>query len=123
MNFVDLRLDGDTGRLTTGSGAISIPPGVRNLSACAGKTVTMGIRPEHIAVGAPEGQNCTVQARVAVVEQMGSEIVLETEIGENLLTVSRVDPDFKVRVHSEIPLSLHLSKMHFFDSDTGRAIR
>ena len=125
MNFIDLRLDGDTGRLMTGSDAISVPRSaeVNGLSAYAGKTVTMGIRPEHISVGPPKRQNYTIQARIAVVEQMGSEIVLEAKIGDNPLTVSRVDPGFKVQAHSEIPLHLDLSRMHFFDPDTGRAIR
>lgn len=126
MNFIDLHLDGETGRLRTRAGDISVPPGTQNvstLSAYGGKTVTMGIRPEHISVGPPKRQNCTIQAQIAVVEQMGSEIVLEAEIGNNPLTVSRVDPGFKVQAHSEIPLNLDLSRMHFFDPDTGRAIR
>lgn len=125
MNFIDLRLDGDTGRLMTGSDGISVPQSAETngLSAYAGKTITMGIRPEHISVGPPKKQNCTIQARVAVIEQMGSEIVLEVKIGDNPLTVSRVDPGFKVQAHSEIPLNLDLSRMHFFDPDTGRAIR
>ena len=127
MNFVDLKLDGDRGRLTTDSGVISVPrsaaTSANGLSGYAGKTVTMGIRPEHILIGPPESQNCPIQARVAVVEQMGSEIVLETEIGETTLTVSRVDPGLTVQAHSEIPLNLPPSKMHFFDPDTGQAIR
>ena len=52
----------------------------------------MGVRPEHLALG--DGVlSRSFAAKVEVVEQLGSEILLETRVGEARVTVARVAPE------------------------------
>ena len=61
----------------------------RALTRYEGRRVTMGMRPEHIELG-DTGAGRTFDARVEVVEQLGSEILLETRAAGTSVTVARV---------------------------------
>ena len=54
----------------------------RALGAYNGKPVIMGVRPEHLALG-DGARGLSFDARVDVVEQLGSEILLETKVGSH----------------------------------------
>ena len=54
-----------------------------------GRQVIMGVRPEHLALG-DGAPGSSFDARVEVVEQLGSEILLETRVGGHSVTVARV---------------------------------
>ncbi|HJX20730.1 MAG TPA: sn-glycerol-3-phosphate ABC transporter ATP-binding protein UgpC, partial [Steroidobacteraceae bacterium] len=89
MNFLDvtIRKEGDT--LVAQSPAVKLAvtePSSRALEAWQGKRVILGVRPEHLALG--DGVlSRSLAAKVEVVEQLGSEILLETRVGEARVTV------------------------------------
>ncbi|KAH2821524.1 hypothetical protein KXV85_002776, partial [Aspergillus fumigatus] len=79
--------------------------------------LVMGIRPEHLAVG--EGApGSSFDARVEVVEQLGSEILLETRVGADSITVARVPAEMKVAPGDQVRLSAQPGRLHFFDPGT-----
>jgi multiple sugar transport system ATP-binding protein len=82
----------------------------------------MGVRPEHLSLGNDISQ-CCFHAGVEVVEQLGSEIILETGVGDARVTVARVDPQVPFMVGETIPLSVQPERLHFFDPITEVAIR
>ncbi|WP_315874614.1 ABC transporter ATP-binding protein [Thermocoleostomius sinensis] len=89
-----------------------------------GRSVTLGIRPEHLSVSLPAPKNIPV--RVERVEALGSETYLSVQIAETLSG----SPPLQVRIESERPtsigeslwLSIAPDKIHLFEPDTGEAI-
>jgi multiple sugar transport system ATP-binding protein len=94
----------------------------RALAGWRGKEVLMGMRPEHLSLGDGTSQ-CGFEASVEVVEQLGSEIILETRLGDARVTVARVDPQLCFRVGETVRLSVQPERLHFFDPITEVAIR
>jgi multiple sugar transport system ATP-binding protein len=94
----------------------------RALAGWRGKEVLMGMRPEHLSLGSDISQ-CGFDANVEVVEQLGSEIILETRLGDARVTVARVDPQVSFRVGETVRLSVQSERLHFFDPITEVAIR
>ena len=88
------------------------------------KEVIFGIRPEDIydklfvQEASPEN---TVTARVDVVEPMGSEVYLHMATPKNIF-IARVGGHDKPEVNHDIDLVFDMSKTHFFDKDTEKAI-
>jgi multiple sugar transport system ATP-binding protein len=82
----------------------------------------MGVRPEHLAQGHAIGDG-NLQARVEVLEQLGSEMLAEVLIGEARLTVARIDPQTSLAAGDAITLSVPPERLHFFDPATEKAIR
>ena len=64
----------------------------------------LGVRPEHLALGASDAKPIG-SAVVEVIEQLGSEIVLETRVGNGMMTVARVDPQSALSLGDTIRLS------------------
>ncbi|MBD2531448.1 ABC transporter ATP-binding protein [Nostoc flagelliforme FACHB-838] len=93
-----------------------------------GKTLILGIRPEHLNLSMPATKNLPVQ--VDLVENLGNDSFLSVRIAEpgsqpattaNSLQV-RIPPDRFVQVGEQLWLSLTPEKIHFFDPETELAI-
>ena len=78
------------------------------LAAHDGKQVVMGMRPEHLALG-DGAPGLGFDARVEVVEQLGSEILLETRVGSASVTVARVPAETKVARGDQVRISAQLA--------------
>jgi multiple sugar transport system ATP-binding protein len=125
MNFLDvvIRKEGDT--LMAQSPAVKLAvtePSSRALEAWQGKPVILGVRPEHLALATDGPLSRTFAAKVEVVEQLGSEILLETRVGEARVTVARVPPETQVAAGDQVRLSVQPGRLHFFDPATEAAI-
>ena len=79
MNFVP----GHVGRSDAGATIVDIPGGKLSLQqrnpGRAGEQITVGVRPEHIEVGSPDGAGAV--ARVQFTEQLGGETFLHCDLG------------------------------------------
>jgi len=62
-------------------------------------------------------------ARVEVVEQLGSEILLETKIGSQSVTVARIAAENPVARGDQIRLSAQPGRLHFFDPESELPLR
>jgi multiple sugar transport system ATP-binding protein len=124
MNFLDvtIRKEGDT--VVAQSPAVKLAvsePSSRTLAAWQGRQVTMGLRPEHLTLG--DGVvSRSFAARVEVVEQLGSEILLETRVGPARVTVARVAPETQIAAGDQVRLSVPPGRLHFFDPESEAAI-
>ena len=58
-----------------------------------------------------------------MIEQLGSEMILESSAGDARLTVARVDPQARLAAGEKVPLSVLPERLHFFDPVTEAAIR
>ena len=77
----------------------------------------MGVRPEHLVLG-DGAPGTSFDARVEVVEQLGSEILLETRVGSHSVTVARVAAETAIARDDQVRLSAELGRLHFFDPET-----
>ncbi len=79
-----------------------------------GMAIEVGIRPEHIAIVAPE--EGTLTAEVEIIEKLGVEsmLYLKTEVSQDLLTV-RTGPRKTIRTGDRLGLILPENERHFFD--------
>ncbi len=87
-----------------------------------GQKATLGIRPEdiHVAGPADAAEHC-FEVEVEVVEQLGSEILLDTRVGKALIVAS-IEPTTRVRAHDKLKLAMKPERMHLFDAATELAV-
>jgi multiple sugar transport system ATP-binding protein len=88
-----------------------------------GKTLTLGIRPEHLSISVPAPKNIPVQ--VERLEFLGSETYLTARITESSPAVTiqaRVAPDAEIHSGDQLWLALLPEKVHLFDDRSSNAI-
>jgi multiple sugar transport system ATP-binding protein len=125
MNFIEVGIRGTDAELFAQTPVLRlrVPDAKRAaLAPWKDKTVTLGIRPEHLALG-DVGPERSFDAGVEVVEQLGAEIQLEVVLGEQSLSVARVDPKAGPAIHDKLRLSVTPERLHFFDPTNEQAIR
>ena len=125
MNFAEVTLAENGGQpVAEAPGLRIVLPGAlaARARAKAGCRATLGIRPEdiHVASAADAADHC-FDANVEVVEQLGSEILLDTRVGPATMVAS-VDPTVRVRAHDTLRLALRPDRLHLFDTDNEAAI-
>jgi multiple sugar transport system ATP-binding protein len=86
-----------------------------------GRSLTLGIRPEHLSLSVPAPKNLSVQ--VDLVEALGNDTYLSVSLPEASTLQVRIPPDQFVRIGERIWLSITVDKIHLFDPQTGLAIR
>ncbi len=125
MNFADVAVVDRGGVLWIENPglAIRVPdPLQARLRPHTGRAATMGIRPEdlHIATAA-DPEDLSFTGEVEVLEQLGSEILLDMRVGKSTVVAS-VEPTLRARVHDKIKLAINPARLHFFDAASEAAI-
>src|ERR671918_977214 len=149
MNFMPATVDGDTVRLPIGE--VRLPQELREkVGRAEGQQLLAGIRPEDFEDAALTGEardrGSTFQAKVEVLESLGSElyahftVATEQQIesqelrelaedvgggevpmaGEEGRIVARLDRQSGVRVGQESELWVDATRIHLFDPEDGR---
>ena len=129
MNFIEVTIEGDSGRLYAATEGFKIQVPAHLAKAVAnyqGQSVTMGIRPEHLTESSrlPQAavEGSLIPVVVDVVELLGNEIfVYLTNRGATL--TARMDPSIKLERGQSIEVAGEMDKLHFFDNATDLAIR
>ena len=117
MNFIDVTVRSEGGATSVEAPGFKLTVNAGALGAYNGRQVIMGMRPEHLLLG--EGApGLSFDARVEVVEQLGSEILLETSVGRTSVTAARVPAETKVARGDQVRLSAQPGRLHFFDPET-----
>ncbi|HWK36970.1 sn-glycerol-3-phosphate ABC transporter ATP-binding protein UgpC [Sphingomonas sp.] len=126
MNFFEVTIQGEGDALYAVNATLRAKVADRHKAALASwkdRKVILGARPEHLRV-ASEGASDTIgKVTVDVIEQLGSEIVLETRAGDEPLTVARVDPQSTLASGDVVTLAILSEQLRFFDPQTEKAIR
>ena len=114
MNVLEGELQAVEGLRLVLDGRGEVPlPGAEVPAAWLGRRVVLGVRPEHL-LPAAEG----LQARVDVVEPVGSEAFLHLESAGRAL-VSRLPPQALPAPGAEVHLRADPEHLHFFDPASG----
>jgi multiple sugar transport system ATP-binding protein len=125
MNFAEVTLSGANGKLWAEAPGlrIGLPDALAHrANGRNGAKATVGVRPEdlHIAGPADPAELC-FEVEVEVVEQLGSEILLDTRAG-NSTFVASVEPTLRTKVHDRLKLAINPNRLHLFDAQTEAVI-
>ena len=125
MNFIETTISDVSGALYAETSGLRVRvPADRasRLASYRGRPVTLGIRPEDLReASGGDAPDLTFEALVEVVEPLGSEILLDTRVG-NQTIVARVDPTVRTKHHQKIQLAFIPDRIHFFDNETDAAV-
>ncbi len=124
MNFIPVTVHEEDGQLFALAPSLRLrlaPEHHQALQAWRNQPVILGVRPEHLALGAPTPDR-HLAARVDVTEQLGSEIVLEANLADLTVSVSRVDPAAVLESGDLIHLGVDARQLHFFDPQDETSI-
>jgi multiple sugar transport system ATP-binding protein len=126
MNFIPVTVTDGSGALYAAASGISIKvpaASTQSLMPYKGQSLTLGVRPEDLRVGASsDSADLSFEAVVEVVEPLGSEILLDTRAAGQQI-VARVEPTIKTHPHEKIRLSFIPDRIHFFDDKTEAVIK
>ena len=86
-----------------------------------GKTVIMGIRPEHVSNEIGPNDKAILKSKVNVYELLGAEVYLYFDIAGKNMT-ARVKPDNAPRTNQDVTVALDMSRVHVFDKETEKVI-
>jgi multiple sugar transport system ATP-binding protein len=127
MNLLAAGLESADGqlRLRLGDVTFALPAALSApLARHAGKTVTMGVRPEDLYEAPPSGlrgQTVALPVRVNAVEPLGAETLLVLSLdGEEL--IARIGRDTALRSGDTVAIALDAGAIHLFDPATGGAL-
>jgi multiple sugar transport system ATP-binding protein len=125
MNFAAVRVSGakDALRADNAGFGIEVPAEIAlRLAPYTDRDVTIGIRPEdlHLANGSDAAGLC-FDAVVEVVEKLGSEILLDVQVGDQTM-VAAVEPTVRARRGDKLRFALRPDRLHFFDTASEAAI-
>jgi multiple sugar transport system ATP-binding protein len=129
MNFINVKIEkaGDGIHLKFSENDIKLPEGkAKKLEGTdyIGKDVVMGIRPESMhdeAAFLESMPDSIVNAKVEVVEMLGSETLLHMFI-DDISCTARVNPRTKTRSGDTIKIAIDTNRVHLFDKETEKTI-
>ena len=125
MNFLEGKIekDGNNVFAVFGNNKITLPKPKADVlvkEGYVGKSVTFGIRPEHLSdndelIAAHPGS--IVKGHVEVIELMGSESYIYTKCGNSQMNV-KVEGSTALKIGEVANLYLNTEKLHVFDKET-----
>jgi ABC-type sugar transport system ATPase subunit len=116
MNFLPGRREGDA--VDVGAGVkVPLPEGLR---AIAPQTVTVGVRPEHLALGKAGGTE--FRLKVETIEALGADSLVHT-LFDGTPLVARVDGHVAPAAGETLPFSVQPHQLYFFDAASGKRLR
>ena len=114
MNLLPARIDGNGASVELDGVhlAVNVPPGH------AGREITLGVRPEHVALG--PGPAEVLPFAVVFVEALGADTLVHGEVGKRgvQLTV-RLPGGTRVAAGDALSLVVPPERLHLFDAQTG----
>jgi len=121
MNFIDVTV-GEAATVSAPGLSLAVSePVAGSLQRYRGRKVVLGMRPEHLVLGEGAARR-SFEAVVEVVEQLGSEILLEARLGATRITAARVPAEAQIAAGDRVRLSVPPGRLHFFDPQTDAAI-
>jgi len=118
MNFitVDVTAQADHFLLTCQGWQFRLPTTrFPDLGSHVGRSVCIGMRPQHIRLGPPVNANqIAFKGTLLVTEQLGDEQLLAIRLGDSEIRIAGVDPDLTLPAGSEIEAAVATENLHLF---------
>ena len=95
----------------------------RPLAGAAGRTLTLGLRPEHLALGADDGAPAAMRVEVLLIEALGADTMVHGRIaGDAALLTVRLAGTAPVAVGARLCVLPDTLRLHLFDPADGRRL-
>lgn len=123
MNFLAGRVSSQDGtwRFVGNDGALVLPgPDSINWNQAEGRSVELGIRPDHVSLGKPE-RDQGLRMRVELIESLGS-AALVTCRREAMRVTARVGVRPAVSVGEEVTVNFDMAQAYWFDAVSGQSV-
>jgi len=129
MNFIDavVKANGKDVTVKVGDSTLEVPASKAKAlidGGYDGKTVVMGVRPEHVhdsQMFIETSPNSVIEATIRVYELLGAEVYLYFDYAGVQMT-ARVDPRTTAKTGDTVKFALDMEKTHFFDKESGLTI-
>jgi len=123
MNFLEVSIRDAAGALWAEAPGLRIQvPSDQAARLRAHQRATLGVRPEALRpASASDPAEHIFAATIDVVEQLGSEILLDLRVGEAPIA-ARVDPSVRVKMRDTVRLAVDPARLHFFDVQSEAAL-
>ena len=120
MNFIRATVLEGGSLLQAKSFKLPSPAAAREaLSARLGKTIVVGVRPEHVVeTGRPtRGATATIELTADLVETLGDEVVVHGRQGEDQISF-KMDPHEPPEMGGKVAALVQVDRLHLFDAET-----
>ena len=125
MNFIDATVEKTADGYELVFGETRVPSKVAALENYVGKTVILGVRPEHISADPKfiaENPGCSMNVHIDLAEMMGSEDYLYFNVlGKKV--IARTPSAKMSKEDQDVTLAIEAEEVHIFDKDTELVIR
>jgi multiple sugar transport system ATP-binding protein len=124
MNFLDVTLQGagETATLEAPQVSIPLPPRYRDaVGPTTGRSLVMGVRPEHIDLASDNAGTGLMKTTADVVEYLGSEELIHATIA-GIDWVALIGSDHRVRTGDDLSLTVKPGKLHLFDPESSLSL-
>ncbi|MFQ5974388.1 MAG: sn-glycerol-3-phosphate import ATP-binding protein UgpC [Alphaproteobacteria bacterium] len=122
MNFLPAQLN-DDGTAVRLAGGDELPLDGGNLSAHGGRSVTLGVRPEHLVTGEGDASHGIAHLRVDVIEALGADTLVHGHFGDDRHECTiRLFGKPVVRPGDTLPLKATADNLHVFDVESGQRL-
>ena len=119
MNFITVSVSADGEHFALGGHGWQFRLPARqfpDLGSHVGRSICVGVRPQHVRLGAPVNDNqIPLNGIVMVTEQLGHEQLLAVRLGDGEIRIAGVDPDLSLSTGSQIEAAIVTDHLHFFD--------
>ena len=125
MNLLNATVKGeaDAPEIDLSHAQLPVPAHRRgDLAPYRNSAITFGIRPEDIYAEPAPGNVAPLDVEVVAVEALGPEVVLVAALPGGKEIAARLGRTFSAPVGAGVRLYADLDRMHFFDSESGRAV-
>jgi ABC-type sugar transport system ATPase subunit len=122
MNFLTGRIEMNDGKAKFKMNDFALPLSEPWTEAGAGREVILGVRPQDMTVGSDHSE-MALRGTVWMTELVGSEKLIEIELGGRERMTAQVRADAPVPESGPISMCLDTRRVHIFNASTGLAIR
>jgi sn-glycerol 3-phosphate transport system ATP-binding protein len=107
------------------AGAVELDGGGRiafsqRAAAEAGRAVTVGVRPEHLAVNGGEGGG--IAGRIEMIEQLGADTLTHIAYAGGIV-ILRTPHESRHAIGDELTIRADPARVYLFDAGTGARLR
>ena len=89
----------------------------------AGRTVTAGIRPEHLREATDADADRVIEGQVDLVEALGADSIIHLRMdAEGAVLLARLPGTPRLKQGDRIRLAVEEGQLHLFDTETGRSV-
>jgi len=124
MNMVAAKVNEDASVLQAGGFRVPVPEGWRaGLRPLAGRSVLMGVRPEHVGEAGAHDWPATAPlgGTIEIVETIGHEVIVHFRCGEDMI-IAKLGAHRIPRFNEQIELVMNCNAIHLFDPETEQRL-